>query len=667
MDKVAEQLDWQQYNKDCLTAALKEVRQNLLDYIAVQKEGLQKPSKLSQRKQKSDTTTKDHSVLAELCHGFNLSSFERKLLLLCAGMELDGQFAKYCAEAHGDPGRAYPTFGLALSIFKEAHWSALTPNAALRHWQLIEIGNGVSLNLSPLKITESVLHYLVGVGHMDYRLTALLRPIRPTAEVIASQQALIQHIIRIWSPTKTAHELAIINLVGADTISQQQIALAVCQEMQWNLYAIDAKTLPTDIKELESLQLLLTREALFNRSMYFLTCEDSQVNEKIWQAVNYLTARLAAHCFIGSLKNITISQKTQIKFEIKPATTTEQIQVWQKTLTTHIPKGLEISNKQLEKLTSQFRLTAGQIHNIGIKLACKVDKVKQTDGIEHQLWSLCREQAHQEVEHFIRVIKPQASWEELTLPDQQIDLLKTLMVQVKQRYQVYENWQFAKKSSRGLGICALFAGPSGTGKTLAAEVLAAALNLDLFCIDLSAVVSKYIGETEKNLEKVFTAAERCGAVLLFDEADALFSKRNDVNSSNDRYANMEVSYLLQRMEAYQGLSLLTTNLKSNIDEAFIRRLRFIVQFSYPNKQQRAEIWQRVFPKATPTESLDIDQLAELNLTGGNIQSIALNAAFIAAEAEESVTMQYIMQAARDEYIKLEKPFVGTDGVGSRIC
>ncbi len=198
---------------------------------------------------------------------------------------------------------------------------------------------------------------------------------------------------------------------------------------------------------------------------------------------------------------------------------------------------------------------------------------------------------------------------------------------------------------------------------MAAEVLARELNLDLYRIDLSAVVSKYIGETEKNLRRVFDAAEEGGSILLFDEADALFGKRSEVKDSHDRYANIEVGYLLQRMEAYQGLAILTTNMKDTLDSAFLRRLRFIVQFPFPDAAQRAEIWRRIFPRAAPTEGLDMEKLAQLNVSGGNIRNISLNAAFIAANAGEPICMRHIWRAARSEYTKLEKSLTSAETRG----
>ena len=201
----------------------------------------------------------------------------------------------------------------------------------------------------------------------------------------------------------------------------------------------------------------------------------------------------------------------------------------------------------------------------------------------------------------------------------------------------------------------MFAGASGTGKTLAAEVLANELRLDLYRIDLSQVVSKYIGETEKNLRKVFEAAEHGGVVLCFDEADALFGKRSEVKDSHDRYANIEVSYLLQRMEAYRGLAILTTNLKGSLDTAFLRRIRFAVDFPFPDAGHRSEIWRRMFSAPAPTEGLDIARLARLNVSGGNIRNIALNAAFLAAEAQEPIRMSHLLRASQLEYAKLDKP------------
>ena len=309
-------------------------------------------------------------------------------------------------------------------------------------------------------------------------------------------------------------------------------------------------------------------------------------------------------------------------------------------------------------MIAQFDLPAAAIAMTG-----RLARGRRGEDGHPPLWSLCRAQISSRLGELAQRIEARAKWDELILPEPQKTILRTIVAQFRQRTKVYETWGFAARSDRGLGLGALFAGSSGTGKTMAAEVLARLLELDLYRIDLSAVVSKYIGETEKNLRRVFDAAESGGAVLLFDEADALFGRRSEVKDSHDRYANIEVSYLLQRIEAYRGLAILTTNLKQALDAAFVRRLRFIVQFPYPDAAERAQIWEKIFPEMTPTVGLDFAKLAQLNAVGGNIRNIALNAAFLAAESDEPVQMRHIFAAAQAETAKLERPLMDKEVAG----
>jgi SpoVK/Ycf46/Vps4 family AAA+-type ATPase len=279
------------------------------------------------------------------------------------------------------------------------------------------------------------------------------------------------------------------------------------------------------------------------------------------------------------------------------------------------------------------------------------------DGVVNpgDLWNVCRSFSRPRLEDLAQRLVPGAGWDDIVLPEFQMLTLRQIASQVRRRMKVYEKWGFAAKGRRGLGVSALFTGESGVGKTLAAEVLAHDLELDLYRVDVSAVVSKYIGETSKNVKQVFDAAEEGGVLLLFDEADALFGKRGEVKDSHDRYANIDVAYLLQRMEAYQGLAILTTNMKTSVDRAFQRRLRFTVNFPFPDAAQREAIWSRIFPAQTPTRGLDPRKLSQLNLAGGNIRNIALNAAFLAAESDGPVEMAHVLQAARLEAQKIERP------------
>jgi SpoVK/Ycf46/Vps4 family AAA+-type ATPase len=255
-----------------------------------------------------------------------------------------------------------------------------------------------------------------------------------------------------------------------------------------------------------------------------------------------------------------------------------------------------------------------------------------------------------------RRIEPLYTWDDIVLPQDSLRQLKEICICVTQRQRVLEDWGFGQKLSQGKGTHALFSGASGTGKTMAAEVVAKELGFDLYRIDLCGVVSKYIGETEKNLDRIFAAAQDTSVVLFFDEADALFGKRSEVRDSHDRYANLEISYLLQKMEQYDGIAILASNLRANLDEAFLRRLNFVVTFPFPDEAHRLLIWQGIWPGETPlADDVDLRFLAhEYKFTGGNIKNVALAAAFLAAEDGSPVTMNHLLQAVRREYQKLGK-------------
>jgi SpoVK/Ycf46/Vps4 family AAA+-type ATPase len=331
--------------------------------------------------------------------------------------------------------------------------------------------------------------------------------------------------------------------------------------------------------------------------------------------------------------------------------------VWEaalETIDTTIPA------EEISSLVDHFNLSSSSIQS-AIFQASSIDI--QQASMKETLWGICRQQARPRLDELAHRIAAYGHWDDLVLPEKEHQVLREITAHVKQRARVYETWGFEQKNPRGLGISALFSGASGTGKTTAAEAIAQVLDLDIYRVDLSAIVSKYIGETEKNLRRIFDAAEGGGVILLFDEADSLFGKRSEVKDSHDRNANLEVSYLLQRMETYRGLAILTTNLKSSIDQAFMRRIRFIVQFPFPDAVQRAEIWRRCFPDQTPTEALDFDKLGKLSIAGGNIRNIALNAAFIAADAGEAVQMKHILRSAKSEYVKLERPLTETEVKG----
>ncbi|MDV3002602.1 MAG: ATP-dependent zinc metalloprotease FtsH (plasmid) [Chroococcopsis gigantea SAG 12.99] len=253
-----------------------------------------------------------------------------------------------------------------------------------------------------------------------------------------------------------------------------------------------------------------------------------------------------------------------------------------------------------------------------------------------------------------RKVDPKCTWREIILPPDALGQLQGVCNQAKYRRKIYDEWGFSGRFSLGKGLNVLFCGPPGTGKTLAAEVIAQDLGIDLYRIDLSRVVSKYIGETEKNLDRIFGAASMANAILFFDEADALFGKRSEVKEAHDRYANIEVGYLLQKMEEYEGIAILATNLRQNLDDAFIRRLQFIITFPFPDQEYRQRIWEVLFPPQTPLENdVDFEILArKIQLSGGHLKNIALNAAFIAVADSGVIELRHLQQAAEREYQKL---------------
>jgi hypothetical protein len=651
---------WQEANQRCLMAALREVRA-LLEGQAALRAG--DDAAAAAAVERVDAAQADAAAVSRaipapqaldvLCATFGLSPFERYVLLLCAGVELDAAIGPLCAAAQGEPQRPFPTFGLALAMLAEAHWSALAPAGPLRHWQLIEVGSGAGLVTSALRIDERVLHYLTGLDYPDERLDGLVKPVSAAGGLAASHRALAERLAVHWTPPPTSggRSWPLIQLCGDDRGGKRAIARAACDALGIRLYSLAAEVIPTVPAEQESLRRLWEREAALTGCALLVDAEGLDADASRQGAVTRFLEDLGGAAVATGREPLTGLERPTVRIDVDRLTAAEQRGLWRRLLGSRA----DDLNGHLDAVTAQFRLSTHGIRAAAAQVPPATSPAAlDPEDVGAALWDACRTQARSRLDDLARRIQPAARWADLVLPDAQRQVLSDIVAHVRQRTTVYESWGFAARSDRGLGISALFAGPSGTGKTMAAEVLANELRLDLYHIDLSAVVSKYIGETEKNLRRVFDAAEEGGAILLFDEADALFGRRSEVKDSHDRFANIEVSYLLQRMEAYRGLAILTTNMKGALDPAFLRRLRFVVQFPFPDSAQRAEIWRRVFPAQTPTEGLDPSRLARLNVAGGNIRNVALHAAFLAAEAGEPVRMAHLLRAARAEYAKLEK-------------
>ncbi|QGZ38231.1 SpoVK/Ycf46/Vps4 family AAA+-type ATPase [Pseudoduganella flava] len=596
-------------------------------------------------------------ALVQLTTRLDLSPFERDVLLLCAAMEFDTGIAAQCARAQDNANRGYPTFGLALAMFDEPSWDALSPERPLRYWRLVDIRQpqGVPLIAASLSIDERIVNFIKGLNYLDDRLAMLVLPVAGPAEPLPpSQQAVAEAIAHAVAhpvePVAATPALPLVQLLGPDSASKRAIAGQAARALGCQLYALDPASLPQAVADVENFARLWQRESLLLPLALYVDTDDldpAGAGEAHRAAINRLLLRTGGVMFLATREPWARLGRAVVSVDAAKPSTAEQQRAWQDVLT----QEPERAASDAATLASHFNLNVDDIRRIAA----------QADGAAlAPLWDSALLHARPALDQLAQRIDPVAGWDDLQLPDAETALLRQIAGQVAQRGAVYDEWGFRARMNRGLGISALFAGDSGTGKTMAAEVIARELHLLIYRIDLSAVVSKFIGETEKNLRKLFDGAEDSGAILFFDEADALFGKRSEVKDSHDRYANIEVNYLLQRMEAYRGLAILASNRKGALDTAFLRRLRFIVNFPMPAPSQRERIWRRIFPPETPLEELDWQRLAQFGLSGGSIHNAALNAAFLAARAGRKVDMPLVLEAIRGELRKLEKPVSEAD-------
>lgn len=635
------QSSWEDLNRGVLLAEFDRLRRRLRARDTV--DG--RPAEGNGEHKAPETT--GNSALAALVRMFGLSPFERDVLLLCAGVELDSDIAERCAKLAGRSTRGSITFSLALAFLEGAHWSALSAGAPLRRYRLLAMEEDAGIATAPLHIEERVLDYMMGMGSLDARLERYLT-LRPMADWMAEEHYRLATEVLGGIREGRVPE-SVLHLWGDDAAGREGVAALVAQRAGHRLFVLRHEDMPQPGAQTEEFLQLWARECRLLPAFLLLAWERDETSPQ----VKHVAERAAGGVVLTSREPVRLHRPMEAHEVNKPGAL-EQVRLWKEALG-------EWGNAlapQLNEVAAQFRMGAEQIGHVA-ESALKAMEADVAEADEEwvgkRIWNMCRMVARPRLEGLAQRIVPAARWDDLVLPEAQKETLRQLCSQARHRLLVNETWGFAARGRRGLGLSALFAGPSGTGKTMAAEVLANELKLDLFRVDLSAVVSKYIGETEKNLQRVFDGAEDGGAILLFDEADALFGKRAEVKDSHDRYANIEVGYLLQRMESFSGIAVLTTNVKSSLDKAFQRRLRFSVEFPFPDQTQREAIWAKVFPEKAPTEGLQTKRLATLNMSGGNIRNIAVNAAFLAAHAQEPVGMQHILTAAHQEALKVERP------------
>jgi len=598
----------------------------------------------------------DDGRLAALATGFGLDPIDVQLLLVVVAPDVDSRFERYYGYLHDDVTRRRASIGLALELSglhpaSGAARQRLSPASALVKGGLVVVEDTERPYLTrALRAPDRVTAHLLGADEPD---PAIAHAVTEAVALSVPDDDELLRVLRRRSPTAPGDGRLIYvhEAPGASGRSHAAAALALAGG---DSLVVDLGQLVAD--ELSAGALALGREARLRGAALVAGPIEALVghshdhsDEAAGRSVRQLAELPGTVVLTGRATwDPHWSERVPVLVSVEAVTPAERARTWQAHLDGRVAPGVDAA-----LTTSQFRLTPEQVVQAAAAAVHEADR-SGTEVDERAIRAGARSRNSAGLEHRARRIEPGVGWDDLVLPPPCLGALHEIAARVRHREQVLHGWSMRPGGGRGQGITALFAGDSGTGKTMSAEVVAGELGLDLYVVDLATVVDKYVGETEKNLERIFTEADGINGVLLFDEADALFGKRSEVRDAHDRYANIEVAYLLQRMETFDGLAILTTNLRANLDEAFTRRLDGIVDFPMPDAPQRRLLWERCLGRHLPrSDDIDLDFCAErFELAGGNIRSIALSGAYLAAEAGAPLSMADLMRATLREYRKL---------------
>lgn len=613
---------------------------------------------------------------------FNLSPLEVDALLICLAPELDLRYERLFGYLQDDVTKRRPSVDLVLNLLsgsfaaKLAARQAFAPTAPLLRHHLLYLFDDPSQPHPPLlgkylRVDERMVGYLLGADEIDGRLLPFTRYSRPatTLAALLLPTEVKQRLLRLVQTQQAREQPLLLYFQGPYGVGKQTTAEALAHEICAGVLVVDGEQLlnATELTVETALPLLI-REALLQNAVLYWQAIDLLLSDERRPWRELVLRTLAQQPGLTIFAGDTIWEPVAllpalpfVRIEFAKPTYSEREQLWPRSLNGDLPVAASVD---LADLAAKFRFTAGQIQDT----ASTARNLARWRDPEHSqvtmsdLYTASRLQSNRKLGELARKITPHYTWADIVLPADRMQQLREIVNQIKYRAKVYEEWGFDRKLAMGKGLNALFAGPSGTGKTMAADIMAGELGLDLYKIDLSSVVSKYIGETEKNLARIFVEAETSNAILFFDEADALFGKRSEVRDSHDRYANIEISYLLQRMEEYDGMVILATNLSKNLDEAFVRRMHFTLEFPFPDAKHRRRIWEKIWPSATPcSPQLDLEFMARrFEVAGGNIRNIALAAAFLAADDGGMVDMRHLIRATQREYQKMGKVVMDSD-------
>jgi SpoVK/Ycf46/Vps4 family AAA+-type ATPase len=618
-------------------------------------------------------------ALPQLAHLFTLTPFELQAVIICLAPELRRKYDKLYAFLQDDITRKKPSVDLILDLLclsEAERWAAgayFSEHSPLIQAGILQVTNDPhspsgSSNLARfLNLDRRILDYLTSDNRLDGRLSGLVQVFGPetTLDAVFVEASIKTNLIHLTRQHFTSQQAGpkklILHFYGPYGAGKRKLALGICEQLNCPLLYLDLSVLLAGESDYETQLWLLFRESLLLQAAVFLDNVDALAPEMDKSPVLKKLARLVNMygwlIFLAGEKalmtNAVFGQTPFHSISLTVADVPLREAAWLEALA-EVP-GAETA--WAKPLARQFRLTPGQIID-AVELAENGRSLHQESPTLSlsDLTQACRSQSNQKLGELALKVNPHYGWNDIILPADKLAHLHEICNQARRYYQIFDEWGFGQKISHGKGLSALFTGPPGTGKTMAAEVIAHDLHLDLYKVDLSGVVSKYIGETEKNLARIFQEAESSNAILFFDEADALFGKRTQVSDAHDRYANIETSYLLQKMEEYEGVVILATNLRENMDDAFTRRIRFIVEFPFPDARHRQEIWQSHFPPNAPVSgSIDYEFLARrFQIAGGNIKNVALNAAFLAAENGGMIEMKHVLHGTKREFEKMGK-------------
>jgi len=598
-----------------------------------------------------------------LARTFDLDPFDLDVVLVALAPELDLRYERLYAYLQDDVTRRRPGVDLMLNLLcatpdervaRRRHFAADAPLVAAG---VLALDADPAQPQAPLlahavRLDEAVVRLLLGQEGLDTRLAGWCELVVPAADT-----PLDPELERTIAPLLGGPVCLVFH--GPPGGGKRRAAEALAARAGAPLLACDLTRALEPEDDFERRLGLAARDARLQEAVLYLTGLDA-VRERpgAYRVLLRTLARPGTTAIVAGAAPWAPAREdgqappavVPVAFPVPPAAARHA--AWKDAL------GRSVAADALEGLAERFRLTAGQIADAAAaaRAAARRRAGDGTAPLPEELYAAARAQAGQGLAALARKVDGHYRWGDIVLPSDRLEQLQEICDQVRHRSRVYDDWGFERKLSLGKGLNILFSGPSGTGKTMAAEIMAGELALDLYAIDLSTVVSKYIGETEKNLSRIFAEAATANAIIFFDEADALFGKRSEVRDAHDRYANIEIAYLLQKMEEYEGVVVLATNVRKNMDDAFVRRLHATIDFPLPGEADRRRIWEGIWPEETPrTDDVDLALLARrYELAGGNIRNIALGAAFLAAADGGAVGMRHLLHATRREYQKMGK-------------